>query len=79
MHPFFGLFLRPGLRIYNNTLRMNPGGGNDFYERGAVRPDLVLNDLKNIFLSGYSESVSASDRPQEADSVWKSEYYLEVE
>ena len=79
MHPFFGLFLRPGLRIYNNTLRMNPGGGNDFYERGAVRPDLVLNDLKNIFLSGYSEPVCASDCPQEADSVWKSEYYLEVE
>ena len=79
MHPFFGLFLHPGLRIYNNTLRMNPGGGNDFYERGAVRPDLVLNDLKNIFLSGYSEPVCASDCPQEADSVWKSEYYLEVE
>ncbi len=28
---------------------MNSGGGNDFWESGAVRPDLVLEDLVRIF------------------------------
>lgn len=32
-------------RVYNNTRRMTAGGGNDFYESGAVRPDLILRDL----------------------------------
>lgn len=50
MHQLFPLFgpLAKGLPIYNNTLRMTPGGGNDFWERGAVRPDLVLEDLVHI-------------------------------
>lgn len=34
--------------IYNNTRRQNAGGGNDFWESGAVRPDLVLEDLIRI-------------------------------
>jgi len=34
--------------IYNNTLRTNPEGGNDFWESGAARPDLVLEDLIRI-------------------------------
>ena len=38
-----------GLPIYNNTLRMTPEGGNDFWESGSVRPDLVLTDLVAIF------------------------------
>ena len=37
-----------GLPIYNNTLRMTPEGGNDFWERGSVRPDLILEDLVTI-------------------------------
>ncbi len=36
-------------RVYNNNKRMNPNGGNDFWETGVVRPDLVLHDLINIF------------------------------
>lgn len=50
VHQLFPLFgpLAKGLPIYNNTLRMTPGGGNDFWERGAVRPDLVLEDLVHI-------------------------------
>lgn len=36
-------------RIFNNTLRMVPGGGNDFWESGVVHPDLVLQDLVRIF------------------------------
>jgi len=49
MHPSFDKFCREGLRIYNNTLRTNPEGGNDFYERGAMRPDLILHDLQSVF------------------------------
>lgn len=36
-------------RIYNNTLRTNSEGGNDFWESGAARPDLILEDLVRIF------------------------------
>ena len=36
-------------KVFNNTLRSTPAGGNDFYESGAVRPDLVLADLIKIF------------------------------
>ncbi len=36
-------------KIFNNTLRVTPGGGNDFWESGAVRPDLILHDLVQIF------------------------------
>lgn len=35
--------------VYNNTLRINPTGGNDYYESGIVRADLVLRDLIKIF------------------------------
>ncbi len=31
--------------VYNNTLRMSPTSGNDFYESGALRPQDVLADL----------------------------------
>lgn len=34
--------------LYNNTERINAGGGNDFYESGTVNPDLVLRDLIKI-------------------------------
>jgi iron complex transport system substrate-binding protein len=36
-------------RVFNNNLKINSTGGNDFWESGAVRPDRVLNDLINIF------------------------------
>jgi iron complex transport system substrate-binding protein len=35
-------------RIYNNTKRTTPSGGSDFWESGAVRPDLILEDLVKI-------------------------------
>lgn len=53
LFPSFGP-LAKGLPVYNNTLRVNPEGGNDFWESGAVRPDLILEDLLNIF-GGRSE------------------------
>lgn len=42
----------PALRngsIYNNNARMNPGGGNDYWESATIRPDLVLADLISVF------------------------------
>lgn len=53
VHMMFPQFrpLYEGLPIYNNTLRTTPEGGNDFWESGAIRPDLVLDDLSRI-LSG---------------------------
>jgi len=36
-------------KIYNNNKRENKFGGNDFWEMGVVRPDLVLKDLISIF------------------------------
>ncbi len=36
-------------RVYNNNKRENINGGNDFWEMGPVRPDLILSDLIAIF------------------------------
>lgn len=44
LFPSFGP-LDKGLPVYNNILRTTPEGGNDFWESGAVRPDLVLEDM----------------------------------
>ena len=47
MFPRFGP-LANDLPIYNNIRCVNEGGGNDFWEQGAVRPDLVLEDMISI-------------------------------
>ncbi|MCM1484424.1 MAG: ABC transporter substrate-binding protein [Muribaculaceae bacterium] len=39
-------------KVYNNTLRTNPNGGNDYWESGVVNPDLILSDLVNILHPG---------------------------
>ncbi|MCT7357117.1 ABC transporter substrate-binding protein [Streptomyces sp. 15-116A] len=31
--------------VWTNTRALGPGGGNDYFERGVLRPDLVLADL----------------------------------
>ena len=36
-------------RVFNHTKRVSPGGGNDYWESGVLRPDLVLDDLAAIF------------------------------
>jgi iron complex transport system substrate-binding protein len=36
-------------RVFNNDARVTPSGGNDFWELGNSRPDLVLADLITIF------------------------------
>ncbi len=35
--------------VWNDNKRLNAKGGNDFWESGAVRPDLLLRDLAGIF------------------------------
>ena len=35
--------------IFNNNLKVTRGGGNDYWELGVVRPDLILSDLVKIF------------------------------
>lgn len=35
-------------RVFNNNARITPMGGSDFWESGAVRPDVVLADLIRI-------------------------------
>ncbi|MFV0506024.1 MAG: ABC transporter substrate-binding protein [Bacteroidales bacterium] len=35
--------------VYNSTKRINPSGGNDFWESGVINPDLILRDLIKIF------------------------------
>ncbi len=32
-------------KVFNPTKRINEGGGNDYWQQGVVRPDLVLRDL----------------------------------
>ncbi|MFO7616090.1 MAG: ABC transporter substrate-binding protein [Bacteroidales bacterium] len=39
-------------RVYSLTNRVNPHGGNDYWEGGVVRPDLILEDLIAIAWPG---------------------------
>ena len=34
--------------VWNDNKRLNPRGGNDFWESGVVRPDRILRDLVKI-------------------------------
>ncbi|MBI9034158.1 MAG: ABC transporter substrate-binding protein [Bacteroidales bacterium] len=36
-------------QIYYQDARLNPEGGNEYWEKGPARPDLVLKDLISIF------------------------------
>ncbi len=39
-------------RVWNNNLRLGPGGGNDYFESAVLHPDKVLADLVKIFHPG---------------------------
>lgn len=39
-------------RIYNNTKRMSPGGGNDYWESGTLNPHIILRDIASILHPG---------------------------
>lgn len=62
MFPRFGP-LAKNLPIYNNVRCVNEGGGNDFWERGAVRPELILQDL--IYIIDCAKGKIKEDSPQE--------------
>lgn len=36
-------------QVFNNNVRLGEGGGNDYWESGVLRPDLVLADLLAAF------------------------------
>ena len=58
--------------IYNNIRRSTDGGGNDFWESGALRADRVLEDLVRILRT-------AKENPRETvpgDSLY---YFIPVE
>jgi iron complex transport system substrate-binding protein len=38
--------------IYNNTKRMSPGGGNDYWESGTLNPHIILRDIASILHPG---------------------------
>ena len=44
--------------IYNCTRRTSPSGGNDFWESGVIRPDIILSDLIKIFHPELLETTS---------------------
>lgn len=50
-HPLFSRFgpMRSPHSVFNNVARVNEAGGNDFWESGAVHPELILSDLISIF------------------------------
>lgn len=35
--------------VYNNNARTSSSGGNDYWESGTVRPDMILADLISVF------------------------------
>ncbi|MCD7962896.1 MAG: ABC transporter substrate-binding protein [Rikenellaceae bacterium] len=39
-------------QVYNNTKRSTPEGGSDFWEAGAVMPDVILKDIIDILHPG---------------------------
>ncbi|HEY1046452.1 MAG TPA: ABC transporter substrate-binding protein [Bacteroidia bacterium] len=45
-------------KVFNYNQRENAAGGNDFWETGVVRPDLVLSDLVKIF---SNDKIKTSD------------------
>lgn len=45
-------------KVYNIGLKSNEFGGNDYYETGVARPDLILKDLGKIF---YPEHFTAHE------------------
>lgn len=49
-------------KVFAYTKRMSEGGGCDYFESGAVRPDLILKDLKIIFSGGDEKSLFFYER-----------------
>lgn len=61
-------------RVYNCTRRLSPRGGNDFWESGVIRPDVILSDLIKIFHPEIADSL-----PQELSAGEELYYYERLE
>jgi len=48
------------MAVWNNTLKLNDQGGNEYYEGAVIRPDLVLADLVMIMHPGILKDVPFS-------------------
>ncbi|EGD55489.1 ABC transporter substrate-binding protein [Gordonia neofelifaecis] len=46
--PRYRAFTTPAQQAWNSTKAVNAAGGNDYWEKGVLRPDLVLSDLAAI-------------------------------
>jgi len=46
---FGGLSVLSAGQVFNNNARIVSSGGNDYWESGTVRPDLILADLIRVF------------------------------
>lgn len=46
--PRYRAFAGPAKQAWNSTKAVNSGGGNDYWETGVLRPDLVLADIAAI-------------------------------
>ena len=46
---FTSFFAFKNKKVFNNTKTLTPYYGNDYWETGAARPDLILSDLIQIF------------------------------
>jgi iron complex transport system substrate-binding protein len=42
-------------KIFNCTKRISPGGGNDYWESGVARPDLILKDMLYMMSDNVQE------------------------
>ena len=72
VHPLFPSFPVLERNVWNNTLRTTPEGGNDFWESGAVRADLVLEDLVRIL---HPET----ELPEQARNEGGMTYYVQLQ
>ena len=54
VHPLFAHFPVLEKSVWNNTLQITAGGGNQFWETGPVHPDWILQDLVHIFYGDTS-------------------------
>ena len=60
--------------VFNCTRRLSPRGGNDFWESGVIRPDIILSDLIKIFHPELS--LPATDESQPEGELY---YYTQLE
>ena len=63
VHPMFRELPVFNREIWNNTAQATPGGGNSYWETGPARPDLILEDLRQII----TPDVLPSDAPLHYD------------